>query len=228
MTTHADVARRFGQLVPIDGAIPPYRSLKASRMRVDPNTLYSISLATQNNFALVAQGYSYDTCVALLMLNKHTKGTELWLHNDGFSQSTRTHKDLYRSAYINQCRALGIEPRIYSANTGSTITHNQRHMPHVHAYIHGRVEHFMKQAAHKGLHTETRVMALRNIMIHTATAIRHMTQGIPPELIDNTLVQEFTHYKLMAETMMQTPDKIKAAAQGWLALNDVTTTTSNY
>jgi hypothetical protein len=92
----------------------------------------------------------------------------------------------------------------------------------MHSYIHGRVEHYMIQAAHRGVHTATRLMALRNIVSHTANAIRHMTVDIPADCIDATMVQEFEGYIAMAETMMQTPESIKAAAQGWLALNDIT------
>jgi hypothetical protein len=45
---------------------------------------------------------------------------------------------------------------------------------------------------------------------------------IPADCIDATMVQEFEGYIAMAEAMMQTPESIKAAAQGWLALNDIT------
>jgi hypothetical protein len=222
MATHDDVARRFGQFMPIDGKLTKHRPLKASRMRVEPNALFPLSMDPNALFRYTAMGISYDTCVALLVYNQHTSHTEIWLHHNSFSPSTRRHKDMYRSAYISQCRATDTEPRIYHTNTGSTFNTNLRHHSHMHRYIHGRVEHYMIQAAHSGVHTATRLQALRNIVNYTSTAIRHMTVDLPADCIDTTMVQEFAGYITMAETMMQTPESIKAAAQGWLALNDIT------
>lgn len=110
MTTNAQVAARFAsaakKLVGTE-----MRSLGVgTNMSARNPTLSqqsSINFDSGGHFDVLAVGYSYSTEVAQLVHNNHTNNVELWLHVNGFSMTTRRHKQLFFNAFLEQQKDAG-------------------------------------------------------------------------------------------------------------------------
>lgn len=231
MASHADVANRFAQYITPK---PNSRDLKGSRMHARfswtgdrgnlPGVLNSPLNTPLNSphthlFSHVAFGESYATVIARLVRNNHTENYELWLSERRYSVSTDRHRSLYRSAFVRQCSALGIHPYVYLF-TSSAAPRNDisRVAPTL-----AQTSSVMYTVARRGFHTATRVTALINQRAAIDVTLRHMTEGVPVQWT-SAYAEEIdtlhTHRRTI-ETMLASPETIKAAALGWLALNDI-------
>ena len=230
MATHADVANRFAQYITPK---PNPRDLRGSRMHARftwtgdkghlPGVLNSPPSPTSTPythlFSHVAFGESYATVIARLVRNNHTESYELWLSERRYSVSTDRHRSLYRSAFVRQCSALGIHPHIYLF-TSSAAPRNDisRVAPTL-----TNTSSVMYAAARRGFHTATRVTALTNQRAAIDVTLRHMTEGIPVQWTAAYAeeIETLRMHRRTIETMLASPETIKAAALGWLALNDI-------
>lgn len=226
MATHADVAQRFAQYLTVPPAVFPKnsRALRGSRMHTSCTFPPSSDLSLPGNklFQAVAYGFSYDTCIARLVLNVHTQAPELWLSERRYSQSTDRHRGMYRAAYIRHCSSLNIKPSVFMFTQDSP---QNRHDPGRGKTAIMQFATYMTHAARRGAHTATRELFLTNARATINVALRHMTQDIPESITAQQphaeVIATLTGYLSTIETMLASPETIKAAALGWLALNDI-------
>lgn len=226
MATHADVAQRFAQYLTVPPAVFPKnsRALRGSRMHTSCTFPPSSDLSLPGNrlFQPIAYGFSYDTCIARLVLNVHTQAPELWLSERRYSQSTDRHRGMYRAAYIRHCRSLDIHPSVFMFTQDSP---QNRHDPGRGKTAIMQFATYMTHAARRGAHTATRELFLTNARATINVALRHMTQDVPESITSHhthaEVIATLTQYLGTIETMLASPETIKAAALGWLALNDI-------
>lgn len=217
MASHADVAQRFAQYLTVPPDVFPksQRNLRGSRMAATFCRMWT----TTNNFVHFAYGESYDTIIARIVLNTHTQAPELWLSERRYSQSTDRHRAMYRAAYVRHCSSLNILPRVYMF----TSPHTNRNDPSRLVVASNQVASGMYSAARRGAHTATRELVLTNTRASIDVALRHMTEGISDEHIEPHAesIAMLQAQRRTIETMLASPETIKAAALGWLALNDI-------
>jgi len=208
MTTNAQVAARFAsaanKLVGTE-----MRSLGVgTNMSARNPTLSqqsSINLESGGHFDVLAVGYSYSTEVAQLVHNNHTNNVELWLHVNGFSPTTRRHKQLYFNAFLEQQKSAGFSydvaaKKIYRTGcfeatyrtrckwnddkgfSGLTRPHRAEACQYGQNYDEA-MENLHSAALRPKLHDATRVTLLHHARVQLETCIRNVSQDIHPHSV---------------------------------------------
>ena len=209
MTTNAQVAARFAsaanKLVGTE-----MRSLGVGTNMSARNPTLSQQSSTNmdsgGHFDVLAVGYSYSTEVAQLVHNNHTNNIELWLHVNGFSPTTRRHKQLYFNAFLEQQKSAGFSydvavKKIYRTGCFDTTYRTRSKWnanpldlrmqtltrPHrAEACQYGQnydeaMENLHNAALRPKLRDETRFTLLHHARVQLETCIRNVSHDIHPE-----------------------------------------------
>lgn len=209
MTTNAQVAARFAsaanKLVGTE-----MRSLGVGTNMSARNPTLSqqsaLNLESGGHFDVLAVGYSYSTEVAQLVHNNHTNNVELWLHVNGFSMTTRRHKQLYFNAFIEQQKNAGFPhdvavKKIYrtgcfdstyrtrykwNADATDLMTQSLTKPHRAEACQYGQnydeaMENLHNAALRPKLRDETRFTLLHHAKVHLQTCIRNVSDDIHPK-----------------------------------------------
>lgn len=211
MTTNAQVAARFASAAKkLVGTEMRGLGIGTNMSARNPTVSQSSALNFDSggHFDVLAVGYSYSTEVAQLVHNNHTNNVELWLHVNGFSSTTRRHKQLYFNAFLEQQKSAGVPhenavKKIYrtgcfestyrtrykwNADPSDLMTQSLTKPHRAEACQYGQNYDEAMELLHNAslrprLRDETRLALLDHAKVHLQTCIRNVSGDIHPHSV---------------------------------------------
>ena len=190
-------------------------------------------------FTCVAEGSSYATVVARLVVNHHTQLSELWITPVRYSDSTQRHIRKYTDGFVRQFSRnhanSGIDPhdQIFQTNDGLRWSGSDRcgTTDAMRAYQ-GAVETMHSVDAPR-LRAATRMGAIEGAKFRVDYALRRLTHGVPEgyayqgvldQLLDLqafiTSLRTVYHEVTAASGADAAVAQVRAAVRGWRALTE--------
>lgn len=215
-TSHADVGRKFGRAQPAKGS------------RMESTT---ISRRLSPHFTSVADGGSYRTTVAHIVVNHHTQKSELWLCPLYYSPTTNRHMDHFREGFIQAFMAE--HGSLEEAYGQIFVTHAVNSWGDRCEQVRGQsalanVTNALAEVDRPRLRNATRMGNLMSCLNRTQSALRLMTQGVPHDYPHAETVASLRDMQAFITNTMalyrnDTPDSIdevRASVRAWLELNN--------
>ena len=216
-TTHAAVGAKFGRGQPAKGS--RMESITLSR-KVSPM------------FTVIAEGISYRTAIARLVVNHHTQLSELWLSPVRYSTSTDRHEGYFRDGFIDAycknhgCDRATADAQVFYTRAAQTDV-SRSYTPFAQAVL-TDVHNTLSDVDLPRLRSATRMGTLMSCLSRTRETIRRLTYGLPADYPDAATLYELQDMEtFIANTMAlfrhDTPgtiDEVRVAVRAWLALNN--------
>lgn len=181
--------------------------------------------ATNNLFYRVSDGISYQTIVARIMRNVHTKTNELWVTPRPYSSSTQRHKAYFvagfRKANPNPTGLNSVDdhPNIYI--TPVLDEGKLRNDPETIYNTIGMINRTLPEVDKPRLREATRRGTIDSCIFRAKRAMHNFSHNIPLDMLDadayydmQAMLGFLTHTAALPNI-----DDVRAAVRGYIALN---------
>lgn len=193
--------------------------------------------ATNNLFYRVSDGISYQTIVARIMRNVHTKTNELWITPRAYSSSTQRHKAYFASGFAKshgiRCTAPDTnpdpDPNAHMTVNGMTNIYitpvldegKLRNDPEIIYNVIGVINTQLKEVDKPRLREATRRGTIDSCIFRAKRAMHNFSHNIPLDMLDadayydmQAMLGFLTHTAALPNI-----DDVRAAVRGYIALN---------
>lgn len=188
--------------------------------------------ATNNLFYRVSDGISYQTIVARIMRNVHTKTNELWVTPRPYSSSTQRHKAYFASGFA---KSHGIrcsddsDPNSHMAVNGMTNIYitpvldegKMRNDPEIIYNVIGVINTQLKEVDKPRLREATRRGTIDSCIFRAKRAMHNFSHNIPLDMLDADAYYDMQAVLgfLTHTAALPNIDDVRAAVRGYIALN---------